>query len=156
MSGDSLAQYAACVSAVRQPTRMPGNARLWLASASLAADSDGRTTYSAGKHIDHTISTWDAVHTAIEWLVNAGLVIHDTQPDGDPCLRLMHFDFNAPDKIAAIGGYGPDRLSPRDHNPPPYGRPVEAVIDSNPGADYQAPTWTNVAPVITTQARGRA
>jgi len=149
VSGESLAQYAACVSAVRQPTRMPGHARLWLASASLAADSDGRTAYSAGKHIDHTISTWDAVQSAIDWLVNAGLVIHDTYPNGDPCLRLMHYDFNAPNAIAAIGGYSPDRLSPRDGLPPAYGRPVEATIDSNPGADYQAPPWTDVAPVIT-------
>lgn len=148
MSAESLAQFAACVSAVRQPTRMPGHARLWLAAASLHTDEDGRTDYSAGRHTDHTISTYETVDTAISWLINAGLIIRDTHPDGRPCLRLIHYDFNADDKLTAIGGYSTDRLSPRDHLPPAYGRPVDAVIDTNPGSDYQPPTWKAVAPVI--------
>lgn len=127
---------------------MPPAARLWLARASLHTDGKGRTSYGPTR-CAADIGLDDAlIEAGINWLLARGLVCHDHADQGTECWRLMHYGFDA--KTARIGGYGPDRMSPRDGLPPMYGRPVSAVISPPDGnLDYTPPPWSAIAPTIT-------
>lgn len=142
-SAERMHGLAACASAMRSDEPMPPNARLWLARASLYADTEGRTSYGPMRYSVDCRDTEDNGRAGIAWLLGRGLVCHDHDDNGTECWRLMHYDFDA--KQPAIGGYGPDRGLKRDGLPPAYGRPVDRVIGTQSGnTNFTAPTWDEV------------
>lgn len=146
-SADRNHLIAACSAAVDSGERLTPNARLWLARASLRCDPKGRTNYGPVRYASDTGDSVANGTQAVEQLLAIGLVCHDHDDDGNECWRLMHYDFDA--KVAKVGGYGQDRLSPRDGKPPAYGRPVNAVIDPPTGKQvFHVPTWDEIRPVV--------
>ena len=146
-SADKIHLIAACSAAVDSGERLTPNARLWLARASLRCDAKGRTNYGPVRYSTDTSDSVANGAAAVEQLLALGLICHDHTDDGTECWRLMHYDFDA--KQAKVGGYTQDRLSPRDGNPPAYGRPVSAVIDPPTGKqDFTPPRWDEIKPHV--------
>ena len=146
-SADKITLLAACAAAVDSSARLTPNARLWLARASLRCDPKGRTSYGPVRYAHDTGDTVANGTQAVEQLLAAGLLCHDHDDQGVECWRLMHYDFDT--KAAKVGGYGPDRLSPRDGLPPSHGRPIEAVISPPSGnLDFTPPTWDEIKPDV--------
>jgi hypothetical protein len=151
-SADRARLIAACSAAVDHGGKITPNARLWLARASLRCDSKGRTSYSAEGYSADTTDTIANGHAAIAQLLEKGLICHDHDEAGSPCLRLLHYDFDA-GANPRIGGYGPDAGLPRDGLPPGYGRPVSAVITPQGGNhDYTPKPWSDIAQTVTVGA----
>ena len=125
-------------------SRMPPNARLWLALASMKCNSEGQTNYTPEGYSGDANDTISSGNAAVQWLMSAGLVLNDVDDDGKGCLRLAHYDDWHRDE-SVIGGYGPDRGLKRDGLPPMYGRSVDHVIPPQTGdTDFIAPTWAEV------------
>lgn len=127
------------------PSRMPPNARLWLALAAMKCDSEGRTRYSPEGYRADTNDTLASGDAAMTWLQQQGLLLNDSDEAGKHCHRLGHYDDWEQD-TARIGGYGPDRGLKRDGMPPAYGRPVDHVIPPpEPGnRDFTPPSWRQI------------
>lgn len=127
--------------------RMPPNARLWLAVASGKTDPKGRTRYSAEAYHEHTHDSLANGNAAIQWLLSAGIIVNDTNDEGQDCWRLTHHEWDT--KTPTIGGYSKDAGLPRDGYPPAYGRTVDQAIGGpNPGAGWTPPpgaTWQDLA-----------
>ena len=135
-------QHNACVSAIRSDVKMPPAARLWLARAALFADDKGRTKYGPSRLAFDCGLPADAVEGAINWLLAAGLVLHDHDDTGVECWRLAHHDYDRQD---VIGGYSRDAGQKRDGLPPQYGRGVADVIDPPTGnQNYKPPSWDEI------------
>lgn len=140
--------FAAAVSALRNDTRMPPNARLYLARTSLFCDPKGRTRYGPTRYATDMGDTEESGQRALNWLTSAGLIVNDVNDDGTDCWRLIHFEWDAPEP--RIKGYGPDAGLPKNGLPPAYGRPVSYVIDTPTGnLNFTPPPWTQIAPTIT-------
>lgn len=141
-------RIAAVMRALDMPSRMPPNARLWLALAAMKCDDEGRTSYSVDGHSAHTHDTLASTTAGITWLLEHGLVGHTTTDTGEPCWQLAHYDDWHRDH-ATIGGYGPDRGLKRDGLPPAYGRPIDMVIDPPTGKqNFPVPSWDQIAETI--------
>jgi len=76
--------------ALDMPSRMPPNARLWLALASMNCDEQGRTGYTLD---GYSLATGDSLQSAaagITRLLEAGLICHATGEDGNDVYQLTH------------------------------------------------------------------
>ena len=147
MEPDRNQGFAAAVSALRTDTRIPPNARLYLARASLFADAKGRTRYGPTRYATDMGDSEESGQRAINWLTAAGLILNDTDDNGVECWRLTHYDWNTPEP--KIKGYGPDAGLPKNGLPPAYGRPVSHVTPPVGGnLDYTPPAWDQIKPLI--------
>ena len=144
---------AACVAAVDLRAQVSPNARLWLARASLHADSKGRTGYGAMRYAADTGDAGSNGEAAIRQLLELGLVANDHNDQGVECWRLLHYDWDS-DATLVIRGYGRDAGQKRDGLPPMYGRRVSDVIDPPSGRqDFTPPTWDEIALRISHQPK---
>lgn len=135
---------AACVAAITTShTRIPPNARLWLALASLKADPKGRTRYTPDGYSADAHDTVQSGQAAINWLIANAIIINDTDDEGEDCYRLTHHDWDR--DYAVITGYSTDAGQRRDGHPPAYGRGVHDVIEPNGPRHRPEPggTWRN-------------
>lgn len=148
-SADRIHAGAAAIAALRMTDKLQPNARLWLAMASLNCDPKGRTRYSAKAYADDTQDTITNGNLAIRWLTSRGIVLHDYDEDGQPCLRLIHHDW-AKD-YTTIGGYSRDAGQKRDGHPPQYGRTVDDVIEPN-GQPHNPPSDVHWSRLVTEES----
>jgi hypothetical protein len=145
-AADNLHRTAAVMRALDLDSRMPPNARLWLALASTKTDDKGRTRFGPDAYSAAANDTPANGNAAIVWLTSAGIVLNDTDHDGNDCWRLTHHDWDYDHTL--IRGYSRDAGQKRDGLPPQYGRTVDDVIDP-PGKRYNPPPagevhWTQL------------
>lgn len=147
METDRNKGFAAAVSALRSDTRMPPNARLYLARVSLFCDDKGRTRYGPTRYATDTGDTDESGQRALNWLAAAGLILNDVDDNGMDCWRLVHYEWEQP--APRIKGYGENAGLLKNGLPPAYGRPVSHVI-TPPGGnlDYEPPSWEEVKTLL--------
>lgn len=143
-TADNHHRTAAVMSALDMPSRMPPNARLWLALASMRTDPKGRTRYTPDAYATDAQDNANNGNAAIQWLLSNGVILNDTDDDGNDCYRLTHHDWDR--DYATITGYSADAGQRRDGYPAAYGRTVHDAIEPNgprhrpePGGTWRTP-----------------
>ncbi|MEZ5119623.1 MAG: hypothetical protein R2686_06945 [Candidatus Nanopelagicales bacterium] len=140
-AASNLHRTAAVMRALDLDSRMPPNARLWLALASAKTDDKGRTKFGPDAYGIAANDSPTNGNSAIVWLTSAGIVLNDTDDDGIECWRLTHHEWDRDHDV--IRGYSRDAGQKRDGLPPQYGRSPSDVIEPN-GQAYAPPPAADV------------